>query len=229
MYGTIFITNKLEEAQITMNHSFVLVFVDEESVKEYEYTGFLPVGVLMPPFESLSAEVDMNLDLAAQLYVNHLEEPNRQKTFGVILAALRNGKNICLYVPNDQVMSFHFVVVLMNYMISKFGINIADRIGLGFNPECLVDSNFEPARLNSIMGSGYMDVTDYAANYPDNMYPSIDAAIELVKPYALQTNDPNELLQFAYGVICSTKQSIRNNMTNIVVRSVELNNKQKSE
>ena len=38
MYGTIFITNKLEEAQITMNHSFVLVFVDEESVKEYEYT-----------------------------------------------------------------------------------------------------------------------------------------------------------------------------------------------
>ena len=233
MYGQMFITDKIEDiqSQIANSSTAILLLVDEAEAQQFQYTGCLSVGVLLPPFESLDLEINGKQVQSDQVYYAYLNDPMRQKVFATIIAALRMGKNICFYVPHEQAMNLHFVSTFIGYVLQTFGIGIADGIGVGYNPEPFIDPNpnMVANRLNLMYMYDTIDIYSFAAEYPDNMYPSMNVANKIFQLYNginMLNVDQNYILNFVYSYIYNIKhpniQSNSEGMHNILIREQSL-------
>ena len=115
MYGQLFMTC-LEEDIRQMMMSGVQPIVLTDDAQDYRYTSLLTCPMLLPPYDAMEAEINEDLENAQMLYIQHLNRPDVQKLIATIIAALRMGKSIVLYIPDsDAAHTFKFPIILTNY------------------------------------------------------------------------------------------------------------------
>jgi hypothetical protein len=117
--GDIVITNNLDAVPI-YGTTHKLVFLHENKQMSDQY-GAIHGSILLPPYEAVSAEMDNNLEAFYGYYYAHLNNYEASRMVSAIIAALYQGINICLYVPNET-KELRFNVALVEYFANSFGI-----------------------------------------------------------------------------------------------------------
>ena len=149
------------------NHFVVIAMVDDP--QKYRPYGIVTLGNLLPPYEAIAAEIDGNKPLSEQIYAQYLNSPNVVNTIGSLLAALVGDKNILLYLPRDESMSFDFIQVFANHMQNMFGIII----GSTAKPSELENNPIKIANIANILyGFDYIPFSMYCEIMPEGCCPS---------------------------------------------------------
>ena len=185
MYGQLFMTC-LEEDIHKLMMSGVQPIVLTDDVQDYRFTSLLTCPMLLPPYDAMEAEINMDLENAQVLYVQHLNRPDVQKLLATIIAALRMGKNIVLYIPDsDAAHSFKFPIILTNYMARMYGIMTHNRItGQFLDGPSVVENQstigMEATRMSMLLMNDAIKIEDFALHYPENVPLDYNAAVKLI-------------------------------------------------
>ena len=217
MYGQLFMTC-LEADIRQMMMSGVQPIVLTDDVQDYRYTSLLTCPMLLPPYEAMEAEINQDLNNAQILYVQHLNRPDVQKLIATIIAALRMGKNIVLYIPDeDAAHSFQFPTLLTNYFARMYGVMMHNRITGQFmsGPSVVEDQStikLEAARMCMLLMNDAIKIEDFALHYPENAPLDFDVAVKLIVASQNQ-NDFSQLsneaiVDYARRYMKSIKDSI---------------------
>lgn len=176
MYGMPYIVNQMSSIrQAIAEGATIVALVDEPGELEY-IQGIVTLGILLPPYESLSAELDGNKEMAASIYMEYLSSKERMDAITAVLAALHAGKSIVFYVPEEESMNFGFVRTFMYFMAANLGVFIGDGIGLGepFSPRPGYDTNYskEALRLELLLINGFLPFDQFCVEYPPTIVPT---------------------------------------------------------
>lgn len=159
--GSIYLVTDFDMAISAMNSNNKVLFVGELNRNIPE--GFIVASVLLPPLESVSAEVDGNLEMAEQIYMHYLD--TSEPCFGMfatLLVALYNGLNIVLYIDGGQDLSY--INTLLKYFDMKYGL----RIGTQATPFTYIpEFNPHTAVILYSYLDGFIDEYVLATNLPD--------------------------------------------------------------
>lgn len=227
MYSNCFITNDINQIQLMSNAGVrIVALVDEADM--YKYSGCITAGVLLPNYDSLSADIDGHRDIAMQLYAEWLDTDVPQRVFGIILAALRGGVNICFFIPEDPSGDWANTSLFIDYFANKFGIVIGDRIGLGRTSDTIVypDPNFEAVRLICMFMNDTMMAEEFCRLYPfdtSNLHPNIIAKIYIAYRGFSHMDDlmwnqtQAEMYNFVHGLMVNLKSEV-NGFVNPIIK-----------
>lgn len=222
MYGNIFITNNMEALANAANSGLTIIALVDDADK-FKYTGCLTAGVLLPNTDTVSLEIEEKYELAEQSYIAWLMNPICQSMLAIIIAALRKGKDLMLFIPEDGSLNFRLTYIFMAFMYNKFGIVVADGICLdsrfSSTPNTNMDPTFESIRINSMFQYDTIDFDTYAMLYPPNIWPSQEcSAIVYSNNHYGQFADPQTMIQYTYSLICTVKNQQSPNMINPIIR-----------
>ena len=219
MYGQLFMTC-LEEDIHQMMMSGVQPIVLTDDAQDYRYTSLLTCPMLLPPYDAMEAEINQDLENAQMLYIQHLNRPDVQKLIATIIAALRMGKNIVLYIPDsDAAHAFKFPIILTNYLARMYGIMTHNRITGQFmtGPSVVEDQStigLEAARMCMLLMNDAIKIEDFALHYPENAPIDFDVAVKLI----IASQNQNDFSQLSNEAIVAYAraymQSIKDNIIN---------------
>ena len=147
MWGSILFSDSQADLKDAIAGGFTIVALVEDQAK-YQGFGFVTLGILLPPPEAISAEIDQRYDEAAAIYISYLNTPERLSVLAMLLTALYSGKKLLIYLPRDESMNFQFIQVFAQFFANYFGITIGSSA---------VDSNMsmEPACMANIANVMY--------------------------------------------------------------------------
>lgn len=159
--GSIYLVTDFDMANASALNGSKVLFVGELNRQIPDY--FIAASVLLPPYESVSAEIDGNIDAANYIYEQYLD--TSEPCFGMfatILVALYNGVNIVLYIDGGHDLSY--INVLLKYFDVRYGL----RIGTQFQPFSYVEAfNPQTAVILYSYLDGFIDEYKLMMNIPD--------------------------------------------------------------
>ena len=162
----------------------VLCVVDSETLNggDIDYMNmpnFIHASVLLPPYESVAAELDHRYDEARFIYQNHLSSKECMDYLSLVALAIMKGIPIGVYFgPMEDIEGMMFPRFFFEFMYNIFGISFrGDGVDYGQLREEYIPINAEYFLLNSMIDiAGYyelmpndMDLTPKAIYYLDNL------------------------------------------------------------
>lgn len=137
-------------------------------------------SILLPPYDSVCAELDNEVNLAIQIYIEYLSSSDVDMFICMILKALMNGSNIILYPGHDEA-DMPFIPVFLQYLTNYFGIIV----GSPYEPT-QYDYRAFPVILNKLYLHNLIDYQTLFILYPvdapimENIIPKL---IQDINPY----------------------------------------------
>ena len=162
----------------------VLSIMDSETLNggDQDYTNmpnFIHASVLLPPYESIAAELDHRYEEAKFIYHNHLSSKECMDYLSLIALAIMKGIPIGVYFgPMEDIDGMVFPRFFFEFMYNIFGISFrGDGIDYGTLREEYIPINAEYFLLNDMIDiAGYydlmptgMDLTPKAIQYLDRI------------------------------------------------------------
>lgn len=163
---------------------WVILVTENPSPFLANHPNSLGASVLLPPYESIAAEIDGNIQLSESIYLDHLGSPVCAQYINAILVAVIGAKPLGIYIGREEI-EMGFVKVLLNYFFNVYGISIgsASRMVSSF-----IDDRFLPGILNQLYLANAIDFEVFMINYPVNcplnmsVIPKMVAEINPVVP-----------------------------------------------
>lgn len=207
MWGNIVLINQMQQITDAINSNYNVIALTDE-VEQFQYTPVLTAGVLLPPYEALSAELDGNYQAAEQIYMEYIFHPDRLNVIATIIAALHMGKNIAIYIPYHESRNFRFVYILCTIFLNSYGICIGDMAGLGMNPVCQYNPDFmlEATRIELMYIFDKIDIHQFSNEFPNNIIPTDNTCHKIASALGMETHNIEELRKWVVGVIATTKR-----------------------
>lgn len=212
MIGQIYISNSISDiSQGIANNYTIIALVDNGD--EYRYISCVVMGNLLPPYESLSAEIDGDMQAAAQIYYQYLI--GKIPVISNIIAAMYKGKNILLFVPPDESMNFNFVNVFMMFFAEVFGIGI----GTG-QSQCTISDTpqYEAMRADTLFINSHIDFETYCSLMPSGSMPSEYACNKIMQMSNYRFTTIQECATYCFQYINSMKRQQQTGMQSVVFR-----------
>lgn len=202
MWGHIILINQYEDITTCIQNGYSVIALTDD-VEQFQYTPVLTAGVLLPPYEALSADIDGNIQMSDNIYYQYLMGIDRMNVISTIIAALHMGKNLAFYIPFDESVSFRFAANLVQFFITNFGIYIGDGIGLGFQPAPSLDISpqCEAARLEIIYNFDRMDFNQFCKEYPPNIIPTDICCAKIMQQFNYGFQSTDDCRQYCYQII----------------------------
>lgn len=161
------------------------------------------MGNLLPPYESLSADIDGDHQNAAAIYYSYLMSPEKIRVIANILAAMKMGKSILLFVPEDESMNFGFVTVLNTFFANFFGICI----GMGTTPYAMsMEPVFVARRADAMFINDLMTFQEYCVMMPPNIPASENACGKIMQSINYRFNSMPECVNYCNQYIDAMRQ-----------------------
>jgi hypothetical protein len=204
MLGKMYISSDFNEmSNFIANGATVLAFVDE--AEKYRYINCIIMGVLLPPYESLSAEIDGDANTAAVIYYSYLM--SKINIIANILAALNMGKHILIFVPAEESMNFGFVNVLLKFFLDVFGIKICT--GSGDSYEISNDPVYVSRRADALFVNDLIPFENYCMMMPPQYIPSEAACGKIMQSINYTFNSMQECIIYCGQYIHAIQEQKR--------------------
>jgi len=218
MWGSILFSDSIDDVKDAIaNHFQIVALVDDQ--QKYQQYGFVTMGVLLPPEQSIFAEIENRYEEAEQLYLEYLNTTVIEQ-ITALLAALLSGKNLMLYLPMDESMNFKFIQVFSRFFQSMFGITIGSTA---------VDSSMtnDPVTMqniaNVLYSFNFIPFELYCSLMPIGGSPSEAVCAKMLQSINYNFNNMNECVAYCIQYIANEKEQQRlkdegNTMINPVFR-----------
>jgi hypothetical protein len=199
--GKIFITSDFSDVRNAIaNGATIVALVDEP--EKYRYINCVIMGNLLPPYESLSAEIDGSPDVAANIYYSYLM--SKIPVIANILAAMNMNKNIVLFVPEEESMHFGFVRVLLSFFLNVFGITISTSLNISSNIND--DPVFIARRADALFVNNLIPFEEYCLMMPLTIAPSENACAKIMHSINYRFNSMPECISYCGQYIAAIQQ-----------------------
>jgi len=201
MNGKLYISSDFGDVRnVIANGTTVVALVDD--AEKYRYINCVIMGNLLPPYESLSAEIDGDTQTSAAIYYSYLM--SKINVIANILAALNMGKNILLFVPEEESMNFGFVNVLISFFLNVFGIKIQCR----FNDYYEISNEpiFVARRADALFVNELIQFDVYCAMMPQGVLPSEEACGRMMRSINYNFSTMGECVNYCNQYIESVRQ-----------------------
>lgn len=217
MYGQIYLINNEDELRKMIVSGIDTIAITDDG-ESFKFTPVLLASILLPPYESVEAETNGDMETAKAMYIGWLSKPSCMKCLVTIITALWLGKSIGLYIPYGESKAFSFGATLMDFINMTFGIQVADMCGYGRPAECLVNPEAEPARLNIMFAYETISIEQFARSYPEGVLPSDFVSNKIVNMYGgnFGAYDTNQLRTFAMKYLAQVRKALGINRNLIV-------------
>lgn len=126
LIGQLLITIDIDLVNDTLTNGVgkVLVLSENQDNKTiFSSPNVIPASILLPPYESVMADLDGNTEMANIEYINYLCRKEPDMFICAILAALLKGINILIYIGKDEA-EMPFVSSLIRLLYDQYGITI---------------------------------------------------------------------------------------------------------
>lgn len=173
MWANTYIVNQISDLRKGIADGLTAIALVDDP-EPFKYTTVYTLGVLLPPYESLSAKIDGEDQIFEQIYFEYLDQ--QMSVTSQLLAALHMGKPLMFFVDEESSLQLGYASAFVKYFGIRFGIGIADGIGMGFNINPGVDTNpnYEAFRLEQVYLNceNVLPFEEFCLEYPNGMYPS---------------------------------------------------------
>lgn len=227
MWGKVFYSNDINELMIAQQNDIRVVVLDDDRDK-YKRIGCYPMGILLPPFDALEAELNGDFNLSRQIYFDHLQSQYCSEAFGVILTALYAGKNIMIYIASDEARNLEFSTVFLDFIATVFGI-VVSTFAYPNNGGISNQPNHAANRMNVMYLTGNIPFEVYVKEYPEQIYPDMLVCQKIafsISPEGYGMMSPQELQYYCYSYIMNCKQIYANSQNARIVPIVYMKKEQ---
>lgn len=133
--GQLWATSDIVTVNQAMAQGFKIVYLGDTLLLEPGYKERFVSGVcLTPDYEALSLQVDGNINGFISLYAASLNSKAAIDMISVILACLRSGTNIMLFLPEESA-DLNFAQYLLSFIELNFGVTTQTKTSqFAFNP-----------------------------------------------------------------------------------------------
>ena len=212
MWANAFIVNQVSDIRKGLADGItVIALVDDP--EQFKYTTVYTLGVLLPPYESLSAKIDGEDQIAEQIYFEYLDR--QMQITSQLLAALHMGKQLMFYVDPESSLQLGYASTFVKYFAMRFGIIIGDGIGMGFqiNPAVDMNPNLEAFRLEQVYlncEETSLPFEQFCLEYPNGIYPSDFVCPTIMAKTGYQMPTMDQAKVFCANMIAGVKQQYMN-------------------
>lgn len=133
--GQLWATTEIDMVNQAMMQGFKVIYLgDPISVDPAYKEKFVMASSLTPDYQTMSLQVDGNIEGFLQMYIASLNSKVAMDMFAVILTCLYKGINIIFYLPREAV-SLNYIQYLLQYIEFNFGITTQTKTTqFAFNP-----------------------------------------------------------------------------------------------
>lgn len=210
MWGKLFYSHDSQDIRIAIASHIPVMVLTDDNIAQYRSLGCFILSMLLPPYESLSYEIDGNYEAAAKSYYDYLWQPQSLHCFGELFTALYSGKSILLFVPSDEAINLKFPEILIGFLSYNFGIITGD-IKNPNSANIIFDNPQTIAMMANIMyGNDYIPFEKYCELMPaiNGITPSEQVIAKIMKKFYYNFNTPDECVNFCMGIILNCKQQM---------------------
>ena len=118
--GQLYITTNIDAVYREQYRNTKILFLCDEK-QDVPGVEIIPASILLPPYESVMAELDDQKDVAAQIYIEYLCQKEPDMFIAAIMAALLRGVNILVYLGPDEA-NMSFIGTLTQFLWNMYGI-----------------------------------------------------------------------------------------------------------
>lgn len=217
MWGKSFYSSNFNDLLNAKRMGMKVVVIDEENTREFKSMGCVVLSVLLPPFESINAELNGNAGAAKEIYINYLLNSEICKeAFATICTALFTGNDILFYVGADQDKNLTYGNTIMEFMFDMFGIPMGT---IQYPPSgVLNDKNGALENRISIMfNKNLISFDTFCIQFPYNMYPSIESCYIILQLFGINPmhfNDKQSAIEFCRRVMNNNIIDLANKSNN---------------
>ena len=175
-----------------------IIYIGEELPTELVgHPSVVTAGVLLPPIESIQAEIDGRYDIAEDIYNKYLQSSSPSQYLNIILAAaIRNIKIGILFGEDED--NFKFPDVFVNYLYRMYGIVLGLTNMDGYFSSVIpsIEEGFIPGDLAILYMSGIIDSEEFIMRTPVGHldYNAVYRLLAELTP-VLDPNDPDYYIQ----------------------------------
>ena len=120
--GQLWATSDINLVNQAIMQGFKVVYLgDPISIDPAYEEKFVKATSLVPDYETMSLQVDGNVDAFIQMYMSSLNSKPAMEMFSVILVCLYKGINIIFFMP-PEAAGLNYVQYLLQYIEFNFGI-----------------------------------------------------------------------------------------------------------
>lgn len=101
----------------------VITVTDADPQLAYQYPNTLNASILLPPYESVSAELDGNKAMAEAVYLSYLNSKEPDTFLSAIFTALVKGISIGIYIPAED-LEMSFAGTLLGFLYNAYGLSV---------------------------------------------------------------------------------------------------------
>lgn len=186
MWGRTYYSNDINELMRAQSMGIKVIVLDDDA-PEYKRLGCIVLSVLLPPFSSIEAELNGDMQSATNLYLQYLSEETCTEAFATICTALYKGKDIMFFVSPDEARNLNYAYTLMNFMYNVFGfpsgsLNYPDSGIIELNPNTQINKFSIMYLMNCI------PFEIFCNEYPVDVLPNINCCFKMLTSLQI---DPN--------------------------------------
>lgn len=211
--GTLSITTDFNTVQ-NMLGSHRIVIIGEPDQQIIQLTNGIVGSILLPPYPSMMALMDNNIQEFNRLYSEHLSSSECNSFLAVLIKAMMQNSNILLYMTPDE-YNMYFIPFSV-YMRDMFGITIGSQYNnFSYN------NNYDSQIYSLLYLNDLITVQELFLIYPTGIYFNDMVIMKLINELRppVNFNDINQYRQYFYEYKETTKQ--QNNYTpNLFVKRV---------
>lgn len=157
------ITTEEEFSQFVISSNGWVVLLTENPIPFLKnHPNSLGASILLPPYESIAAEIDGNSQVSDEIYIRHLNSSVCSQYINAILVATIARTPIAIYIGKEE-LGMRFVQIFLNYLFNVYGITVGSN-SMGIIPS--IDEKFLPIILNQLYLVNAIDYNVFMINYP---------------------------------------------------------------
>jgi hypothetical protein len=206
-WGKVFFGTTEDDVRLAIANQVTIIAMADDNVAQYKRLGCVVLGSLLPPYQSICAEIDGDLQNAAQIYFEYLYGEQCMASFASIFMALANMKDIMFFVPPDEAKNLSFSEVFLRFMNMTFGVMFND-IKMPNICESINNNNRSgtAAIIDLLFTYKYIGIETYAKLLPVGEMPSQSAIPHILENFNYRFSNMNDCINYCMQII----ESIRN-------------------
>lgn len=227
MWGNVFYSNDFNELMFAQQNNIRVVVLDDDRDR-YKRFGCYPMGILLPPFDALDAELNGDFVGAKQIYFAHLQSQYCSEAFAAIFTALYAGKDLMFYISSDEARNLEFSKSFLEFLANVFGV-IPGSITYPNTGAISNQSNHLANRLNVMYITDNIPFEVYAREYPKDLYPDLMVCQKIayrIIPNSYGGLSPEQLQQYCYNYMISYNNAYSTARKSNLTPSVVVMNKE---
>lgn len=159
--SNIWLIDENEFDQFTITGGKVIYIVDESSMTSLMHPAVTTAGTLLPPIESIQAELDGNMEEAVRIYEQYLNSSEPSMYISIIVAAAIKQIPIGIMFGKDELV-MKFPTTLINYLFRVFGLVV----GIPNKVPSYIVAEAMPYTLAMMYCMNFIDYPTYMEKHP---------------------------------------------------------------